>query len=166
MDLTIAKKYTTKETESIFRASEYRPAAFYDGQDGHVFTRHIGLSNEEMVERFRRAYQNPRVQIVAITAFVDNQSASQAGAELLNSIYGQEALRHLECSPIGTRVTVTCFLKKPVRIRYVQFYGVRVMPWRTFKMVIDRKQGIDNFIHVQTFYAFLSDNPIEGCRIG
>jgi len=75
--------YTTADVETMFRASEFRPTDYHSEAEAHAFTRHIGVTNAAMLLRG----QAVRGDIVAITAFPDNQSAFLAGAMDL-STYG------------------------------------------------------------------------------
>jgi len=155
--------YTTADVETMFRASEFRPTDYHSEAGAHAFTRHIGVTNAAMLLRG----QAVRGDIVAITAFPDNQSAFLAGAMVLNSRVAQAAINDLADGHTGMRAIITWATPRPVTIRYVTASNtlVKTMPCHWFRMIVDRSEQRPLGLHLQTFFGALDPEARNQARV-
>jgi hypothetical protein len=144
--------YSDADLETIFRACEFRPTDFGKKREAHSFTKHIGITNADMMTRASKV----RAEIVAITAFPDNASACLAGAMVLNSPVGQAALNEL-AGYKAVRAEITWQTPRPVPVRYVTTsnQAVKTMLCHWFTMVVDRNVARPHGIHLQTLFGLI-----------
>jgi hypothetical protein len=152
-----ARAYSASEVETIFRVSEVLQAPS-NARPGHAAARHIVLSNEELVQRYRLNDRDEQPTLV--TAFALGPQAIAAVTEAMNTAIGQAALAHLDadCNE-GDRVTIQLNVS-PFRARYA--FGaekgmVRSATMQGLTVVLERRNGSKSFgLHLVTaFPAFV-----------
>ena len=161
-----------REAETILRTSEGAPTLHRDtGSPGHAGSRHLLLSNDELLGRYARMSEQlvwnngrrRRREYTLITAFCTLADMIDAAERVLNAAQTQAALsdffQNTPRAP-GMRAEIAYTSDSTYRMRYAQgSEAVRTMPVRDLVMVLDRADGRPFGLQVQTFFGTLMDIP-------
>jgi hypothetical protein len=152
------RTYLELEVDRIVRASEVR-ASRRSGQTGHVGSRHVLITNDELAARADEFVRDAPLAC----AFSGTPEAITAVTEALNSVQGQEALGCLDANyPTGIRVRIEARVASPIRVRYSSGYDiVRKATIHSVLVLVERIEEEASFgVHIHTAF------PILGFRRG
>ncbi len=162
MTIVRQRLYAPADMETISRSSEFRPTYFKAGSEGHTYSRHIAITRAEMADRGTKIAKRGGNPLIAVTAFITNDDAFRAGAQLLNTRVAQSALGDFDSGHTGMRAVMTVLLNPPTRVRYLTGGDeVKTMPSYWFRMIVDRNEVLPYGIHLQTFFPLLSDADLK-----
>jgi hypothetical protein len=172
------RRFTRPEAEAILRSSEGAPTSHRGtGRPGHAGTRHLLLTNAELLERYAQmseqlVWQNGRRrrrEYTLITAFCTLPDMIDAAELVLNAAQTQAALSdfflNVPRGP-GMRAEVAFTSKATFRMRYAQGgEAVRTMPVSDLVMVLDRVESRPFGLQVQTFFGTIDAAPRNAATI-
>jgi hypothetical protein len=164
--------FTRVEAETILRSSEGAATSHRGtGRPGHAGSRHLLLTNSELLARYARiseqlVWQDGRRrhrEYALITAFCTLPDMIDAAELVLNATQTQAALsdffRNAPRGP-GMRAEIAFTSDITFRMRYAQGSEiVRTMPVHDLLMVLDRVESRPFDLQVQTFFGTLHDIP-------
>lgn len=172
------RQFTAAEAESILRSSEGAPTAFRGtGAPGHPGSRHLLLSNAELLERYERlsdqlVWRNGRMrhrEFMLITAFCTLAEMIDAAVLVLNAAQTQAALADFfQNNPRGPgmRAEIAYRSARSFTMRYAQgATAVRTMPVQDLLMVLDRMDDRPFGLQIQTFFGTLTDQSRNAATI-
>jgi hypothetical protein len=172
------RQFSAADAESILRSSEGAPTAHRGtGAPGHPGSRHLLLTNAELLERYERTseqliWRNGRLrrrEYMLVTAFCTLPAMIDAAESVLNAAQTQAALADFfQNSPRepGMRAEIAYRSEKSYTMRYAQgATAVRTMPVQDLMMILDRVDGRPFGLQIQTFFGTLSDQSRNSATI-
>lgn len=165
-------RFTRAEAETILRGSEGAATSHRGtGRPGHAGSRHLLLTNAELLARYTRLsdqliWQNGRRrrrEYTLITAFCTLSDMIDAAELVLNAAQTQAALSdfftNIPHGP-GMRAEIAFTSTTTFRMRYAQGdEAVRTMPVHDLTMVLDRVTDRPFDLQVQTFFGTIDEIP-------
>jgi hypothetical protein len=172
------RQFSAADAESILRSSEGAPTAYRGtGAPGHPGSRHLLLSNAELLERYERLseqliWRNGRLrhrEFMLVTAFCTLPEMIDAAVLVLNAAQTQAALtdffQNTQRGP-GMRAEIACRSDRPFAMRYAQgATAVRTMPVHDLTMILDRVDERPFSLQIQTFFGTLTDQSRNSATI-
>lgn len=170
-------QFTRSEAESILRSSEGGATSHRGGRPGHAGSRHLLLSNAELLERYTnfseqliwRNGRRRRREYTLITAFCTLPEMIDAAVLVLNAAQTQRALADFFTNTPrgpGMRAEIAFTSAASFLMRYAQGDEmVRTMPVSELVMILDRVDHRPFGLHVQTFFGTLEETPRNSATI-
>jgi len=161
--------FSSTEVDGLLRASEGRPTQFPSGRGGHGITKHLLLSNKEMMKIYHREYKREgSSEFLLVTSFSNTYRAEMADAAtlVLNSKQAQATLETFFYDKSNERILraeIHYTSERTFNLRYVASTGgaVRTMPMSSFVMILEKYLSDPLKLHIQTFYGTI---PMDGGR--
>ena len=170
-------QFTRSEAENILLSSEGGATSHRGGRPGHAGSRHLLLSNAELLDRYTqfseqmiwRNNRRRRREYALITAFCNSPEMIDAAVLVLNAAQTQLALADFFTNTPrgpGMRAEIAFTSAASFRMRYAQGdETVRAMPVSDLVMILDRVDQRPFGLHVQTFFGTLEDTPRNSATI-
>jgi hypothetical protein len=164
-------QFNRSEAEDILRSSEGGATSHRGGRAGHAGSRHLLLSNSELLERYTQfsqqmVWRNGRRrgrEYTLITAFCALPDMIDAAVLVLNAPQTQRALADFFTNTPrgpGMRAEIAFTSAASFRMRFAQGEEtVRTMPVSDLVMILDRVDQRSFGLHVQTFFGTLEETP-------
>ena len=172
------RQFSATEAEDILRSSEGAPTEYRGtGAPGHPGSRHLLLSNAELLERYERESEKlvwkngrwRRREYMLITAFCTLHEMVDAAQSVLNAAQTQAALgdffQNTPRGP-GMRAEIAYRGDRTYSMRYAQgAEAVRTVPVSDLIMILDRVDARPFGLQIQTFFGTVSNQSRNSATI-